>query len=291
MTAQAHRGEPVTVAAVQTNPRLRDIPANLAAIEHWARSAADRGARLIAFPECAVNGYRYEHFDDAAADAQTVPGPATDRLAAVAAELDAYLAVGIVERDGDLLFNCAALIGPDGVVARYRKTHLPFQAVDRFVSPGDIPFRVVDTPVGRLGMLICFDLRFPEPARVLALAGAQVIVNLTNLPPPGAPQPAHMFQTRAAENHVWLLCASRVGEEGGVPYIGRSAIVSPQGHKIAEAGGEREELLVAEIDPAAADHKDLIIDPGMYEMHLFGARRTELYGPLTQPRPEAGSAP
>lgn len=278
-----HPPSAVRVAAVQTNPGLRTLDANLDAIERWVRQAADDGARLVAFPECALNGYRYERLEDVRADAQPVPGPATDRLTAVAAELDVHIVLGMVERDGDRLFNASVLIGPGGVVAQYRKTHLPFQAVDRFVEPGDIPFEVVDTPLGRIGMLICFDLRFPEPARCLTLQGVQIIVNLTNLPPPGAPQPAHMFATRAAENRVWLVSASRVGEEGGVPYIGQSAIVSPEGAKLAEAGEHEEALVVADIVPAQADAKDLIIDPGVYEMHLFGARREDLYGRLTQP--------
>ena len=274
-------GALVRVAAAQTDPRLRDVEGNLVRIEETVRAAAARGAGLIVFPECALTGYRYVTAADALADAQTVPGPATERLGAVAAELDISIAVGLVERDGDRLFNCAALIGPTGLLGVYRKTHLPFQAVDRFVEPGDLPFAVIDTPLGRLGMLICFDLRFPEPARVLALAGAQIILNLTNLPPPGAPQPDFMFQTRAAENRVWLISASRVGQEGGVPYIGRSAIVNPEGEKLAEAGAEGEDLLVADIEPAFADRKDLIIEAGVYEMHLFGARRAELYGRLT----------
>jgi predicted amidohydrolase len=186
-----------------------------------------------------------------------------------------------VEREAGVLYNSAALIGPGGLVGKYRKTHIPFQAVDRFVAPGDIPLSVFDTPLGRIGLLICYDLRFPEPARVLALAGVQIIANLTNLPPPGWPQPEFIFQARAAENRVWVVCADRVGEERGVRFIGRSAIVSPQGEKLAEADGVSEELLLADIVPAEADEKDLIIDPGVYEMHLLGDRRPDLYGALT----------
>ena len=273
----------VRVAAAQTDPALRDIERNLKSIEESIREAAEQGARLIAFPECALNGYRYDDVEDVRADAQPIPGPATDRIHRLAADLDVHVVLGMVEVDDGRLFNAAVLIGPGGVVASYRKTHLPFQAVDRFVEPGDIPFAVADTPVGRIGMLICFDLRFPEPARCLALEGAQIIVNLTNLPPPGAPQPAHMFATRAAENRVWLVSASRVGSETGVTYIGQSAIVSPTGEKVAEAGAEEETLVIADIVPADADAKDLIIDPGVYEMHLFGARRRQLYGRLTEP--------
>jgi predicted amidohydrolase len=271
----------VTVAAVQTDPRLGDVAGNLDRIASWIRRAANEGAELVVFPECAVNGYRYDSREEALGDAQTVPGPATDLLEGVAAETGVHVAVGIVERDGDRLYNCAALIGPDGFVTRYRKTHIPFQAVDRFVTPGDIPLHVVETPIGRVGMLICYDLRFPEPARVLALSGVQIIANLTNLPPPGWVQPEFIFRARAAENRVWLVCADRVGTERGVEFIGRSAIVGPSGVTLAEASESAEEMLVQRIVPSEADEKDLVFDPGVYEMHLLSDRRADLYGALT----------
>lgn len=282
MTSQSTSSAPtVTVAAAQTDPKLGEKKSNLAAIESWVRKAATEQARLVVFPECALNGYRFDSRAEALADAEPVPGPATDRLTAVAAETGCYVALGLVEREGDRLYNCAALIGPDGLVGKYHKTHIPFQAVDRFVEPGAFASPVFDTPFGRVGMLICFDLRFPEPARVLALGGAQIIANLTTLPGPGWPQPEFMFQTRAAENRMWLVCADRVGVERGCQYIGRSAIINPEGEKIAAADDSSETLLVAGITPATADEKDLIIDPGVYEMHLLGARRPELYQPLT----------
>jgi predicted amidohydrolase len=271
----------VTVAAVQTDPRLGDVAGNLDRIASWIRRAANEGAELVVFPECAVNGYRYDSREEALGDAQTVPGPATDLVEGVAAETGVHVAVGIVERDGDRLYNCAALIGPDGFVTRYRKTHIPFQAVDRFVTPGDIPLHVVETPIGRVGMLICYDLRFPEPARVLALSGVQIIANLTNLPPPGWVQPEFIFRARAAENRVWLVCADRVGTERGVEFIGRSAIVGPSGVTLAEASESAEEMLVQRIVPSEADEKDLVFDPGVYEMHLLSDRRADLYGALT----------
>jgi predicted amidohydrolase len=271
----------VTVAAVQTDPRLGDVAGNLDRIASWTRRAANEGAELVVFPECAVHGYRYDSREEALRDAQTVPGPATDVLEGVAAETGVHIAVGIVERDGERLYNCAALIGPDGLVTKYRKTHIPFQAVDRFVTPGDIPLHVVETPIGRVGMLICYDLRFPEPARVLALSGVQIIANLTNLPPPGWVQPEFIFRSRAAENRVWLVCADRVGTERGVEFIGRSAIVGPSGVTLAEASESAEEMLVQRIVPSEADEKDLVFDPGVYEMHLLSDRRADLYGALT----------
>ena len=281
----------VTVAAVQTDPRLGDVAGNLDHIASWTRRAANEGAQLVVFPECAVNGYRYDSREEALGDAQTVPGPAADLLEGVAAETGVHVAVGIVERDGDRLYNCAALIGPDGFVTKYRKTHIPFQAVDRFVTPGDIPLHVVETPIGRIGMLICYDLRFPEPARVLALSGVQIIANLTNLPPPGWVQPEFIFRARAAENRVWLVCADRVGTERGVEFIGRSAIVGPSGVTLAEASESAEEMLVQPIVPSEADEKNLVFDPGVYEMHLLRDRRADLYGALTAsavPQPTRG---
>lgn len=276
----------VTVAAAQTDPHLRDKDHNLGVIDMFTRQVAEQGARLVVFPECAVNGYRYDSAEAAVADAETVPGPATERLTALAGETGCYLAVGIVERDGDQLYNCASLVGPDGVIGKYRKTHLPFQAVDRFVAPGNMPFPVFDTTLGRIGLLICYDMRFPEPARVLALAGVQVIANLTALPEPGWPQPDFMLQTRAAENRVFVVCADRVGTETGCRFIGRSTIISPEGVKLAAADDRNEMAIVAEIDPAEADRKDLVYDPGVYEMHLLTDRRPELYGSLTAGAPQ-----
>jgi 5-aminopentanamidase len=268
------------VAACQIEPRFRDNAGNLKKMETWVRQAAERGAGLIAFPECALSGYCYTSLADAMTDAEPVPGPACERLARVAAETGAYVVFGLIERAGDRIFNTAALLGPEGFVGSYRKTHLPHHVVDKLVTLGDVPFPVFETAVGRIGILICYDLRLPEPARIMALAGADILVHPTNLPPAGHPQPDHMYRTRAAENAVWILSADRVGTERGVRFIGRSAVVSPAGETIAEANDRSEELLVAEIAPALAREKDRVMTPGMYELHLFADRRPELYAAL-----------
>ncbi|MCC6419193.1 MAG: carbon-nitrogen hydrolase family protein [Gemmataceae bacterium] len=270
----------ITVVAAQMAPRLRDKAANLDKIERWTRRAAANGARLIVFPECALSGYCYESLAEALEDAEPIPGPASTSVARLAAETGLYVVFGMVERAGDRIFNTAALIGPEGLVGIYRKTHLPWEAVDRFVTPGDLPFPVYDTAIGRIGMLICYDLRLPEPARIEALAGADIIVHPTNLPEGGRPQPDFMYPARASENHVWVVSADRVGEERGVLFIGRSAIVDPMGRRLAEGGEAGEELVAAEIEPAQAREKDLVIVPGVYELHLFRARRPELYGAI-----------
>jgi predicted amidohydrolase len=237
------------------------------------------------FPECSLSGYCYTSLAEALMDAEPVPGPACERLARITAETGAYVVFGLIEREADRIFNTAALVGPEGFVGSYRKTHLPHHVVDNLVAPGDRWFPVFETAVGRIGILICYDLRLPEPARIMALAGADILVHPTNLPPAGHPQPDHMYRTRAAENSVWVVSADRVGTERGVRFIGRSAIVSPSGETVAEANDHAEELLVAEIEPALAREKDRVMTPRIYELHLFRDRRPELYGALADQKP------
>ena len=270
------------VAVAQMDPKIRDRAANVATIERMTQEAASKRARLILFPECALTGYGYVSRVEAFEDAEPIPGPTTDRLARMAAELDIHIVFGMVERNGEDVYNAAPFIGPGGLIGVYRKTHLPFEVLDRFAKPGDVGLPVFDTSIGRVGILICYDMRFPEPARVLALKGADIILHPTNLPPPGAPQPDFMYQSRAAENRVWVLSADRVGLERGVRFIGRSMIVDPTGARLAEGSADGEELLFAEIEPAIARQKDLIIDPGVYELHPFRDRRPELYAEVTR---------
>lgn len=286
MSRELHDPGRVTVAVAQTDPKIRDREVNLATIERLTREAASNGARLILFPECALTGYGYVSADEAREDAETLPGPTTEHMTQVAAELDMHVVFGMVERVGDRIYNSAAVLGPQGLLGVYRKTHLPFEVLDRFATPGDLGLPVFDTPLGRIGVLICYDMRFPEPARVLALNGADIICHPTNLPHGGAPQPEFMYQTRAAENRVWVLSADRVGSERGVTFIGRSAIVDPAGKRLREAGVDSEELLIAEIEPASARNKDLVFEPGVYELHPFRDRRPDLYADLVRPGKE-----
>jgi predicted amidohydrolase len=133
-----------------------------------------------------------------------------------------------------------------------------------------------------VALLICYDLRFPEPVRVHALQGAQVVALSTAWPAAATLYPEFMARSRAAENRIFLIAANRVGEERGTRYLGRSVIVAPDGALLAEASPQAEDLLLADIDPADSDVKRLIFDPGEYELDLFGDRRPELYRPLSE---------
>ena len=162
---------PWTVAAVQMDCRLGRPADNLAAVRVKLAEAAAAGARLVVFPECALTGYGLPDRAAALDLAETVPGASTAALAADCDRLGVWAVVGLLERAGNRVFNAAALVSPGGRLEVYRKVHLPCVGLDRFVDPGDQPFRVHDLGGLRVGLGVCFDLSFPEHARVLTLAG------------------------------------------------------------------------------------------------------------------------
>ncbi len=272
----------VRVAAVQLDIVLGDPARNRDALVARA-DATD--AELIVFPECSNSGYGFPDVDAARVHAEAVPGPTTDALQAVARARRRTIVVGLLERDGAALFNAAAVLTPDGAVGKYRKVHLPFLGLDRFTS-GGAAFPVFDTPVGRVGVQICYDLRFPEASRSLALDGAEILAVPTNWPRGAEAMPDHLVTARAVENRVFVVTANRVGAEGGAPFIGRSAVVDLRGSTLG-ALGDRAGVLVAEIDPALARDKRAVHRPGEYEIDLFADRRPAAYGALTRPRRDA----
>jgi predicted amidohydrolase len=273
------------IAGVQMDCRLGDVPGNLRAVHAGLRAAAAQGARLVVFPECALTGYCFDYVDEARPHAQPIPGPAVDALADDCRVLGVWAAVGLLERGDDgRLFNACALVGPDGLLACYRKIHLPFLGVDRFTAPGDWPFAVHDLGGLRVGVNICYDGSFPESARVLALLGADLILLPTNWPHGAASTVRHLIGARALENHVYYAAVNRVGEERGFHFIGQSRVVACDGELLACAGGDRPETIFAEIDPAVAREKRIVKIPGKYELDRFGDRRPEMYGPIGEPK-------
>lgn len=264
-------------ALVQMDPVFGEIDSNLERIADLTHRAVVAGAELVVFPECAVTGYMVAGLKEGAALARAGWKPAVDRLEALARAHAVHLVAGLLEWEAGRLFNTCLLVGPGGTIARYRKTHVLCLGVDRFSTPGDIPYAVHDLPVGKLGMLICYDLRFPEAARSLALAGAQIIALPTNWPRSSTIMPEVFARARAAENGVFLLAADRVGTERGTTFLGRSVAVSPDGSVLAEAGMDHEEMLVVDLEPCAADRKHVVYQPGVHERDIFADRRPELY--------------
>ena len=274
----------VKLAAVQMSPRLMETGRNLDYIVGAAGEAAASGAGLIVFPECSLTGYIFNSRAEAMSVAETLPGPSTERLTSLCREHGVYVVFGLLEKEGDCIFNAAALVGPPGFMARYRKTHLPFLGVDRFVDRGDGPFEVHRTPVGNIGIYICYDVVFPESSRVMALMGADILALPTNFPQVRRETlSTFIVSARAIENKVHVVAADRVGSERGYAYAGFSKIVSATGKTLGLASADKEEIIYGEVSLSAARNKHVTIIPGEYEVDYIADRRPELYGLISGP--------
>src|SRR3954447_19260816 len=148
---------PITISVAQIDIAFADRERNLSRMMQVLDEAAKKGAKLTIFPEAALTGYCFDSLDEARTHAEPIPGPSTRRLSGVCRELGVYAVYGLLESDGERIFNACALVGPEGVVGSYRKIHLPFLGMDRFTTPGDRPFAVQEAAGIRLGMNICYD--------------------------------------------------------------------------------------------------------------------------------------
>ncbi len=274
---------PIRVAAVQMEPKLGEVAHNRKEMLEHVHTAAEAGARLVVFPECAVTGYGFESKEEALPYAETVSGPSLHLFADDCAWLKTYVVFGFLERDGDRLFNACALVGPHGLVGVYRKVHLPYLGVDRFTTPGDRPFAIHQVAGVNVGMLICYDGSFPEATRVLALLGADLLVLPTNWPTHSECAAEHMMACRAMENNIYAMAVNRVGVESGFRFIGSSSIVDPSGQKLATAGSDSPAILYADVDPARARQKHLVRVPGKHHIDRIADRRPGFYGEIVRP--------
>jgi predicted amidohydrolase len=286
------------LAIVQMDFQLGDLAGNCGRMLARLDEAADHGAQLIVFPECAISGYCTDSLEETRTLAQPVRGEAYTRLQAACVRRGVHAVYGQLEvdpaeeaRGPDFpVYNTAVAIGPEGIVATYRKTHLPFIGADRFTSYGAGPLTVFEINGVRIGVLICYDGGFPEPSRVLALAGADLILLPTNWPPTANVFAAHACQIRSMENTVFFASSSRIGTERGVRFIGQSRICSPLGNEMTAADDQMETILYAKIDSRHARNKHLIRTAGESEINRVADRRPELYASLVEPStlPRAG---
>ena len=269
------------IACVQIDLEIGNVDANRRKIVQRIELASDRGAELVIFPECAITGYCFDSLDEAKPFAEPLDGPSAEAIADVCSRTQTYVVAGFIERGGAKFYNAAMLIGPDRVIGNYRKVHLPFLGVDRFLTPGDEPFRIFELPFGRIGINICYDASFPEAARTLKLLGAELIVLPTNWPTGAWRTAEFIINTRACENHVNFAAVNRCGRERGWEFIGRSKVADVNGDTIAEAGREGEEMLVVEVDLPEANNNRIVNVAGSYEIDRLADRRPEFYGSIT----------
>jgi len=277
---------PLSIAVAQYEPRVGDLEFNRDAAVHWARQAADAGAQLAVLPELASSGYMFRSVEEADACAEDARRGATvSALTEVCRESGMHLVIGLDERAGSCRHNSAVLVGPRGHLASYRKLHL-FHDEQSWFEPGtSLP--VVDLPFGKLGMLICFDLWFPEAARVLALAGAEVIAVPTNwvasfkhtvYDERGYIQGDYVAIATAAQNGAVVACADRIGTERGTRFLGASIIVGADGWPVAgPASADGEALICADVDLADVARAQRRTPRN----HLLGDRRPDAYNAVS----------
>lgn len=273
-------------AAVQSDPQvgLENKDANVAATLRQIRDAAAQGARLVVLPELANTGYSFDTRDEAYAHAEPVPdGPTCRAWIALAAELDVYVVAGITESEGTSLYDTAVLIGPEGYIGRYRKTHL-WNREKLLFTPGT-GFPVFETRIGRIGLLICWDIWFPEVTRILTAQGADLICSVNNwvwTPPPlfddaGNCMASYLTMGASHVNSVPIVAANRVGVERGGKFLGCSLITGVNGWPIGGiADAEQEAVLFADLDVMAA--RSAVVWSELND--LPRDRRTDLYDPL-----------
>ena len=262
------------------------VDANLARALDAVERATATGARLLVLPECALTGYRYDSRAEVEAAALALDDAPVVELAERAEGRELTVVVGLLERAGTSLYNSAAVLGADGRVTVVRKVHLPHLGADRFVAAGDAIGPVIDTACGRVGVAICYDFRFPETCRTLALGGAEIVAVPVNWSTRVAVLAEHGVPTRALENRVFVAVADRVGGAPGAEHLGASRVADPDGAVVA-APQDRSvaSVTAATVDRARARDKSTVFVPGEFEIDAFVDRRPQLYGALTAATP------
>lgn len=245
----------IRIACLQTEPVLGDVTRNLADQAAACAEAVANGADLLVLPECSTTGWAFESPRQAQELAEPVPGgDAFRQWSTLCRDAGVHLVAGVAERDGEALFNTAVLIGPEGLIGKYRKAHT-WALEKTFYEPGDLGVPVFDTPLGRIGMHICYDCWFPESFRLMAAQGADLVCAPSNwVPVPtqrdDLPVMANLLcMTNAHTNLVYVAAADRVGADGDQPFIGRSIIVDHAGWPIAgPASPDQPEIIYADVD-------------------------------------------
>lgn len=273
---------PVKIAVVQFSAEAFRTLQNRRRLAARIEEAADHGAKLVILPELSVSGYVLDKAGLAEV-AEELDGPTLQSWTALASQRAVLIAGGFCEKSGGKLFNSAMLVGPTGVLLHYRKLHL-FDQERSIFSPGDLGLPVADTMLGKIGLCVCYDLRFVEVVRLLALQGA----TLAAVPTAWvggfdqAPRDFEGFITQARGalvqanlNQIYIACASQSGSVMNHTFLGNSVIADPYGKVLSgPLDGVTEQTLIADFDASvalAAQHRSVLVNPRF-------DRRTDVYG-------------
>ncbi|MEM3839987.1 MAG: carbon-nitrogen hydrolase family protein [Candidatus Bathyarchaeia archaeon] len=245
--------EKFLAALAQISCQRGDKKANIQKIEEFTAKAKRQGAELVIFPELSLTGYTVR--DELYELAERIPGPSTDAIEGIAKKYKVYIVFGVPElseKAQATIYNTAVLVGPEGYIRKYRKMHLPTHSVfeeKRYFRQG-YQASAFETAIGKIGLIICYDIFFPEVCRLTRLEGAQMIVCISASPAVRKSFFETLTVARAIENAVFLAYVNLVGIEDGLQFWGGSRLIAPNGKIIAKAKYDEEDLVVGEVNYA-----------------------------------------
>lgn len=241
----------INLALAQISSQREDKKENLKKIEEVTLRAKELGADLVIFPEMCLTGYVVR--DQLYNLAETIPGPSTSRIEALARKTGMHIIFGMPElskKTEATMYNTAVFVGPKGLIGTYHKRYLPTHSVfeeKRYFRPG-YQTAAFNTPIGNVGLCICYDIFFPEVTRLTRLAGAKLIVCISASPSVRRSYFETLTAARALENTAYLAYVNLVGVEDGLQFWGGSRLVNPAGDIIAKAKYDEEDLVLCEVD-------------------------------------------
>ncbi|MCS7115241.1 MAG: carbon-nitrogen hydrolase family protein [Nitrososphaerota archaeon] len=243
--------EKFKIALAQISCCPGDKKANLQKIWEYAKKAKEQGADLVVFPELSLTGYTVR--DDIYELAEKIPGPSTIVIEELARELEVHVIFGmpeLSEKAEATIYNSAVLVSPEGLIGKYRKIQLPNHSVfeeKRYFRPGHNS-GVFETKLGKIGLIICYDIFFPELSRLARLEGAKLIVCISASPTVRRKFFETLTVARAIENSAYLAYVNLVGMENGLQFWGGSRLIGPDGDIIARAVYDEENIVFGEVD-------------------------------------------
>ncbi len=239
------------ISLAQINCKRADKKENLKKIENFVKKAKKQSANLVVFPELSLTGYVVR--DQIYELAETIPGPSTQAVEKISEKTQMHIVFGmpeLSEKTKATIYNTAVLVGPKGYIGKYRKMYLPTHSVfeeKRYFRPGYQP-AVFDTELGKIGLIICYDIFFPEVSRLTRLKGAQLIVCISASPGVRKTFFEILTAARAIENTAFLAYVNLVGIENGLQFWGGSRLIAPNGKTLVKAKYDEEDLVTCDVN-------------------------------------------
>jgi predicted amidohydrolase len=266
------------VALAQMACRRGDKEANITKMREKVADAKRQDADLVIFPELSLTGYTVR--DEVYELAETIPGPSTKKLEELSRKTETHIVFGMPELSGKTqatIYNTAVLTGPKGLIGKYRKMYLPTHSVfeeKRYFRPG-YHTATLDTELGKLGLIICYDVFFPEVTRLTRLEGAQLIICISASPGTRRAFFETLTTARAMENTIFFAYVNLVGIEDGLQFWGGSRLIGPSGKKLVQAKYDEEETVIGLVDYSDARSVETFV-PTLRDL------RPELFGKLKE---------